>query len=441
MSENVSTNVSVGGAKIDGDNLDMDALRDLSVTEYDKEFGAPNPQQEKPKKSVKAEAVIDDDKEEEKQEAAESAEEAGDEKADGDEEEKEDEGDGDEDGEEGEEEEGEAKEEKEEDRPGKYAVAKSKDGKTYKVPKDAIIEVKVDGKIESLPLQEIMNRASGASNLDKKYREYAEKEKAHVEKVRAFEKQAEEANDNLKMIMNIAQNGTPEDLAQYYGLLTGQEPSKILQDLLERTISYADQFSQMTDRERDLYNENRKFKFQQELVKMKQGREAQTQALTQEKAEVEQALKDRGLTMEDFFQTAHEIRGRLEKGELQGKFSALDIVEMAAASRLDKNVKSAIRTVNKSLLFNSDFVKRISKAVAAAEAASGEGFSVEEVQNLVRSVMEEKKKGLSESLSRKVERHDRSGKTNSQNANSRNQRKSDEGVTLRDHYDRIWGDR
>ncbi len=432
--QGAGSNVSVGGGKIDGDHLDLDALREMSVEQYDKEFPqeAKKAKPQPKKKEAPVEEAPEEEAEDETFEASDAEEQEDSEEEPEEEEESEDE---EEDAEEDE------PEEEEVEQKGKYATAKSKDGKTYKVPKDAVFEVKVNGKKEELPLQEIINRASGATDLDRKYMEFAKKEQVFTEKARAFERQAEDAKDNLEMIMNIARNGTPEDLAQYYGLLTNQEPAKVLQDLLERTISYAEQFSQMTDRERELYNENRKFKFQTELGRIKQGKAAQTESFQKERAEVENALKSQGLTMDDFFAAANDVRQKLSEGKLNGKFSALDIVDYAAGIRHEKSVKSAISSVNKSLLFDRDFVAKISKAVASAESVSGDKFSDSDIRNLVKSVIDDKKKGLSESLSRKVDRHNKSGKTNSQKVSSRNQeKKSGGGVTLRDHYDRIWGD-
>lgn len=442
MSEqNGPSNVSTGGMKIDGDRLDMNALRELSVQEYEQEFG--KLEDKMPPK--KAKAVVEDAEDAAEEDEIEDIfedEEDGDEKpakkakakpesedvdADDSEEEVEDD-----------EDDSDADDEDEPDT-GKYLTAKSKDGKSYKVPKDAVFEVKIDGKREQLTAQEIMDNASGNIHLAREHTNLGrEKVKLKAER-EEFERFANTTNENIEMLQDIAESGTPEDFAQYYGMMTGKNPEEVLRGLVERTVKYAEQFAVMTDRERELYNENRKHKFQQKLIERRESKATKQQAHERERVAVDQALERVGLTPKDFLAAAELVKAKLESGEITGKYSAMDIVGVAARMDRETRLVSAINAVDKSLLKDRDFVVRVAKAVASAEGLTGERFSPKEAQILVRKYLATRAKGLSESLSKKVDRHKKSGKTASKNANSRNQEEYAGSLTLADHRQRIWG--
>lgn len=441
MSDEQSSQLSAGSGTIAGDRVDMDALRELSVQQYDKEFGSPEETPAKAPTIKKAAPVIEAPAEYETEE--ETYEEDGEPTerdkihADG-------EGESDEEvAEEGETEET----AKEDDEDADYIIARAKNGRAVKVSKEATVDIKIDGKVESLPMQEVINRASGAIALDRGHTDLGRERAEHRRQIVAFqaEKQKFEeetavTNDNYAALQEIAASGNPEDFAQYYGALMGKDPSQVLEGIIQNAIKYAEQFSQMTDREKAWYNENRKYKFAQNLSKITQQREAKKQAFNQERAFVETALKEEGLEMKDFLSAANDVREQILAGKLQGQYTAKDIVEYASWMKRDASVKESISSVDKTLLSDVSFVDRVSKAIVRVEAAEGTKMSPAEIKTFIKRAAESQKKGISESLSKKVERHNKSGKTNSKIASSQNrENKSGEAVTLAEHKERLYG--
>ena len=445
-----NSNVGMGVGKIDGDRLDIDDLRELSTQEYDREYGqtqitgedtdengktpSGKSKRPKPKPDGKLRAGADESSEHES---------SGDEEADiatddadrdsAEEDEEEDNVDVDSDDEDA----GEGGA----DADGKkYLSGKTKDGKSYKIAKDAEVEIKVAGKLQSVTVQQLIDRASGAINVERENSELGRRRQKFEQEVQTWHQSMDEMNDNLAMINNIATNGTPEELVQYYGLLTNQDPAKLMEQMVGRMIKHAEQLENMTDREREMYSELQKRRFREGIAELHSKRNEKNQAHAKEKAEVESALKEDGLTWDDFFAAANDVKQKLAEGKLSGKFSAMDIVEYASSLRYENSVKLAIKSVDKSLLYNGDFVDRITKVVALAEAKTGKKVTPAEIQAVIRHEIGAKSKGISESLSRKVDRAVKSGKTNSQLANSRNQEKrTDEAVTLASHRERLWG--
>ena len=402
-----SPNQSIVEAQLDGDHMDISALREFSVSEFDKEY----PEEKAKALNGKAEPEVEET--------------AGDEEEAPTEEETE---------EEAEEPEGEEGEER------KYLTAKDKAGKEIKIPKDALIEVKVDGKTETMTAQEIINKASGAQQVERQLTNLGH-ERAKLQRERqVFEEEATITKDNMDVLTEIARNQSPQDFVLYYSMLTGQNADTVMQDMIKQAIVEAERFSGMTPRERELYNENRQFKFRQEQRKREEARDAQKQTSNQERAQVNEILAENGLEMADFLAAAHSVKARIESGELKGRYSAKDIAEYAITYKSETSVAEAISAVDKALLKDQAFVSKVTKARIAGEV-TGERFTPKELQALVKRIKEHQTKGISESLSKKVDRHVSSGKTNSQSANSRNQEKSNAGnsVTLADHRDRLYG--
>ena len=427
MSEEVgASNISVGGGKIDGDNYDMDALRDLSTAEFDQEFPeiSKNAKEAAAAEEKKRTSDFDEDNLFDEEDGAP-------EKAAAPEEEVEEE----------EESEDEPEPEPAEEEPGKYLTAKSKDGKTYKVAKDALVPVKVNGEIKEMTVQEVINHASGAINVHEENSRLGRERAAFKQEQTKFEETVNTTAENMEMLRDLAENGSPEDFILYYASLTGKNPEEELRRLVENTISYAEQFAGMTTREKELYNENRKFKFGQKLLEKQQAKATQTQTFKEERARVEAALNEDGLEMKDFLAACEVVKQKLQSGELTGQYSPMDIVEYAGHLKHQNLVSGAVSAVDKSRLQDGEFVKGISKAIVTWEALNpGKRFTPDEAQHLVRRALESQKTVTRESLIKKVERHTKSGKTNSQNASSRNQEKNSAGaVTLDEHREKFWG--
>lgn len=423
---NVSSNLSAGAGMIsDGERIDMDALREISVAEYDREYGAPKSEEAPAPKEKKAATPPPEEEDTEEEEIYEE------------EKEEEEEAEGEESEESEEEETQKADDETDE---GDYILARAKNGRQVKVAKDATFEVKIDGKIENLTVQEVVNRASGAVAYDRKHTELGRERAALQQEKEKFEEYTQVTNDNLAALTELAQNGTPEDFVQYYGALMGKDPHSLLEGIIGNAIKYAEQFSQMTDREKMLYNENRKFKFSQNLQKITQQREAKKQTDQKERAQVESRLSEEGLEMKDFLAAAQDVRQQIQAGKLKGTYSPLDIVEYASWLKTDSAVRDGIKAVNQSLLSDDEFVTKVSKAISRTQTLEGGRMSPAEIRTFVKKAADAQKKGISESLTRKAARHVKSGKTNSKLASSRNQEKnSGEAITLAEHRERLYG--
>lgn len=411
--------------------IDMDAMKELSNYEYEKEYGT----EEAPtiKEVAVAEETYDLSEEASDEKESEEVEEVSDddigEEGDGEEELSEDEE---------EDEEGEV-EEVETDKA--YIKAKTKDGKAINLPKDAIFDVKVDGEVKELSAQEVMDLASGNLFIDQEVTKVRTERDALNADRHAFESEATVARDNMEMLYDLSQNGTPEDVIEYWGILKGEDPTKMLEGWISKAVQYAQGLQRMSPQERQLYNQNRQLQMRQKLTDRATAKTQKEAAIQKERASVEAELKKHGLEWNDWMTSADEITKKLESGELNRHFSPTDVLDYTLKGSHDQLVRNAITKVDKSALSNLDFISKISKAILREESLSGERLSLKEATRLVKRKLQKDNARLSENLSKKAVSAERTGKAKSKKAGSRKQESKDVGpATIEEHRDRLWGD-
>lgn len=425
----VATNVQ----KIDAanDQFDMEAMKEFSLDETDTIEKANQGQGDHVNPNKRKQVAEDEDEEEIEEDDSDSEDDLS-EDDDGEE--------GDSEGEDDDAEDSDSEDEEETDEAiddKKSIVAKAGE-KEIKIPKNAKISLKINGKVEQLPLQEVINKASGAVNLERETSNLGREKKKFEAERDSHKKKWSDLQQNIEFINEITSEGTLEDICEFVGAQQGKEPSQVMTELLQKVEGYVTQFEGMTEREKTLYNENRKYKFAKKREAKLAEAAKRNSTMETEIADVRKELASHGLTDEDWIAEAEEIQQLIKSGELDEEPDAFEIVDRAVQRKSKANVINAISSVSKNLATNDKFVTKVLKAVASAEQLTGEKFSSKELQKLVSTVVGQKKNGLSESLSRKVDKANKAGKTNSKNASSRKQGKQS-AMTLRDHQNRMAG--
>ena len=242
-------------------------------------------------------------------------------------------------------------------------------------------------------------------------------------------------------MFEISKNGHPEDFVGYYAMLTGEDPDKVMEGLVKNVVDYVTEFANLTDREKRLMRENRKNKFDS-LVRNKnmEFEKKKTEKSTTRQKKLEY-IHSKGLTAEEVIEAAEEIERRvLDKEEGFDEYSEEDIVNYAVQRKFLARVADGFSGVNGAPDPSEDreFFDSIAKAVARAEALSGEELNRSDVAKVVKAKMEKDHGRLSESLSKKVSRHEKSGKTISKKVSSRKQEEGDD-VLLSDHRAKMEG--
>ncbi len=291
-----------------------------------------------------------------------------------------------------------------ETKPSKFLEAK-KGEKAYKIPLDAQVSVKVDGKDVQMPISEVIKKASGVVHIEKETSKLGrEKKKLDTDKAK-WQEETDLINSNVQALMEMQD---PFEFCSYYGQLTGKDPQAIFEGMVKKTQEYLEKFSSMTETERRLEAENRKLRINQKHREAREKRSQETQKQSQERQAVESALKNEGLTMDDFRSSLEEMQEKIANEESLGaEFDNLetltpnDVIKYTISKQLHERTIDAIMGVNKELANEADFIDRIKKALYSTERLHGK-MSSTEVRSFVKAALDVDKKHLSENLSKKV---------------------------------------
>jgi len=412
----------------DGDNLDFDALREFSAWETEKESQQAQPKPQ-PKKKAATQEPSQEEEEETPAEDLEGAEEP--------DEEGEDDSEDEEDEEVGEEEEESPEPEEKPKKPLK--TVRVKDGeKEVDISKTALVPVSIDGKVKEVPLAELTKEYSGNLHFQQESSKLGRERKQFEQDRSKFQREADVINENIQLIHEAAQAGSPEQVVELYAMLTGREPNEVMENLVVNAIKFAKEYSQLTPEQRKMNNELRRLKFQKELTERRANKAAQAQKVQTEQARVLEALKQRGLTNDDWLSAAADLKDKLEAGELEN-VTPFDVVEHAAKMKRTSQVTEAISQVDESLVENEDFTRRVLAAVIQTEEITRARMKPSEIRRMVQVVREDTQRRFKERLSRKADRARKGSGAISENAKSRKQEETGP-LTLSDHFSRISGD-
>lgn len=134
------------------------------------------------------------------------------------------------------------------------------DGKEVAVPNGAHVEVVVDGKKRKVPLQEVLNRASGDLAVQNRINQVeAERVKARKEwlaKHQEAEKLNEslaERNKSLQTIGKLVKEGKAQDLLAFCALQVGGDPKEVFKKLMTESSAWGQKLAQMSEGQREVW--------------------------------------------------------------------------------------------------------------------------------------------------------------------------------------------
>jgi len=297
--------------------------------------------------------------------------------------------------------------------------------KEHKIPRDAEVTLKIDGKKETLPLQEVLNKASGVINVERANTELGRERKAFQVEKQKYAEETAIVNAHAQALLDM---NDPYEFAEYYAALKGEDPDKIFEGMISKTLDHIEKWSKMTETERLQERKIRKYERAEKARLAKEKTDGKVQEVENKKQYVLKELEKTGLTTKDYENALFEMSEKVKKGESLGEaFEGLetitedDVIDYAIISSSVKRVTAAVTKVSAELTKDKDFISKLTKALHKFESLHGR-MSEAEVFQFAKGALELDNKTLSESLSKKVE----AKKTTSQSVNSRKQKQNDE---------------
>jgi len=294
-----------------------DDLKVLDNSQVDGEGKVIKKDEEKPKKEAKEEKDEEEDEEESEEEESEESEEKP-----------------------------EAKEETEEEKKSKSKLRMRMGNELFNVESDATFPVKIDGKVENVPVQELINNYSGKTAWDKKFTEIG-KEKKAIE----FEKNTlKTQKDQLLTHLNGAlaplkdPNKNPIDSLLYLVEMSGEDPYTAYRRVMEANLEELGQLMDMTETERELFFHKKKDELHSNVAKKRQEKQSKDEAFNQAVQKIDSLRQTYNVTEDAFVDASEELEEIYKEAKLDvNKITDEAIVDYASMKPHIAKVKELIQ--------------------------------------------------------------------------------------------------
>jgi hypothetical protein len=146
------------------------------------------------------------------------------------------------------------------------AVKIFKDGKAFEVPQDGAIRVKVDGKNEVVPVQELINNYSGKQSWDKKFTELSNEKASYVKEKQQYEEEKNYIATQIQSAREIAVKAlqgetAPIDFVNNLLDLMNIDQYNFNKSLRQQLFQEFEVYADMTEAEREAYELRQKNAF------------------------------------------------------------------------------------------------------------------------------------------------------------------------------------
>lgn len=192
---------------------------------------------------------------------------------------------------------------------GKKLRLRMADGDLYNIDAESTIPVKIDGKTEEIPMQELINNYSGKTAWDKKFTEIGkEKKTLEVEKAQVT-KQSEELKAHVaKALAPLrAKDGNPMDSLLYLVEMSGDDPYNAYRRIMESNLGELGKLMDMGDVERELYFHKKKDELYSDVAKKRQGKLQEEQTFNQVVQKVDSLRQSFNVTEDAYVDASDEL--------------------------------------------------------------------------------------------------------------------------------------
>lgn len=182
-------------------------------------------------------------------------------------------------------------------------------GELFNISPDASFPVKIDGKVENVNAQELINSYSGKTAWDKKFTELG-KEKKALE----FEKSQVTAKSN-KLVEHVNNallplkdpNKNPLDSMLYLVEMSGEDPYAAYRRIMEANLEELSSLMDMSEVERDLYFHKKKDELHGKVAKQRNERITKDNAFNQVVEKVNALRQAHNVTEDEFVDASEEL--------------------------------------------------------------------------------------------------------------------------------------
>lgn len=236
-------------------------------------------------------------------------------------------------------------EETEEEKKAKSKLRIKMNGELFNVDSDATFKVKVDGQIEEVPVQELINNYSGKTAWDKKFTEIGKEKKAlEFEKAQVTDqknKLVEHVNKALNPLKDPNKN--PLDSLLYLVEMSGEDPYTAYRRIMESNLEELSSLMDMSETERELYFHKKKDELHGKVHKQRLAKAQEDQVFNQTLQRVNELRQAHNVSEDQFVDASEELESIYKASGLDvNSITESDVVDYASLKPHIESVKELI---------------------------------------------------------------------------------------------------
>jgi hypothetical protein len=199
---------------------------------------------------------------------------------------------------------------------------------------DALVPVKIAGKTEMVPLQDVVNNYSGATHLNRQYAEFKAKSEAHKAEIaevdQAFAKLHELA------VVNKDPRGTIELIAQ----AMGADPKQLFEDMSAKMMETFEAYAALSPEDRAKRKTEEELNYYRSKDEARKQKAAETQKAQSYEKQVEEIITKSGMDKPTFVSRYEELAGlgSIKKEDITPEMVAKFHGNMVALENVEKMV-------------------------------------------------------------------------------------------------------
>ena len=226
----------------------------------------------------------------------------------------------------------EVKDEEEEEKKPKSKLRIKMGDELFNIDSDATFKVKVDGKVEDVPVQELINNYSGKTAWDKKFTELGKERKQLEYQIGTLNEQKTMIRDQLSKVLAPLEDpeANPMDSLMYLVELEGKDPYTVWRRNIESNLQELGTLIDMTETERELYFLKKKDELHGKIATQRFERTKKDEAFNQVVQKVDALRQAFNVSEEQFVEASDELEDLLQGTEGIGDITEQDIVEYAS---------------------------------------------------------------------------------------------------------------
>lgn len=179
----------------------------------------------------------------------------------------------------------------------------------FNVASDATFKVKVDGKTEEVPLQELINNYSGKTAWDKKFTELGKEKKNFQFEYQTLNNQKKALTDHVTNALKPLKDpsGNPLDSLLYLVEMSGEDPYNAYRRIMESNLDELGKLLDMSEVERELYFHKKKDELYGNVSKKREARLTEERTFNQVIQKVDQLRQSMNVSEDQFVDASEEL--------------------------------------------------------------------------------------------------------------------------------------